>query len=61
MKDMHRKRIPSEHEPLIKQHLSKYDKLFPSLALIFHLVDCVVHDVLGPITKEAAERAAVWC
>ena len=69
MKDMHCSRMPSENEPLIQQHLSKYDKLFPALALIFHLVDCAASVdnfgdrflVAGSITKEAAERAAAWC
>jgi phage/plasmid primase-like uncharacterized protein len=59
--DLHQTRIPQEEEPIIRQHLAKFDKLFPSLALIFHLVECVTHGVCGPITKEAALRAAAWC
>ena len=38
--DLHRERMPNEDEPIIRQHLAKFDKLFPALALIFHLVDC---------------------
>jgi hypothetical protein len=59
--DMHRARIPNEDEPLIRQHLAKFDKLFPALALVFHLVDCAAQGIRGPVTKEAALRAAAWC
>jgi len=59
--DMHRARIPNEDEPLIRRHLAKFDKLFPALALVFHLVDCAAHGIRGPVTKEAALRAAAWC
>jgi Protein of unknown function (DUF3987) len=54
-------RIPNEDEPIIRQHLAKFDKLFPALALVFHLVDCAAHGVCGPVTKDAALRAAAWC
>jgi hypothetical protein len=58
--DMHRLRIPNEDDPIIRQHLAKFDKLFPALALVFHLVDCA-NSVCGPVTREAALRAAAWC
>ena len=51
---------PNKDEPLVRQHLAKFDKLFPALALVFHLVDCATHGVCGPVTKEAALRAAAW-
>ncbi|MGH6847620.1 MAG: DUF3987 domain-containing protein [Methylocella sp.] len=38
--DLHRARVPNENEPIIRQHLAKFNKLFPALALVFHLVDC---------------------
>jgi hypothetical protein len=60
-KELHLVRIPNEDEPIIRQHLAKYDKLFPALALIFHLVDCAAHGIRGPITKDAGLRAAAWC
>ncbi len=53
--------MPNEDEPLIHQHLAKYDKLFPALALIFHLADCAATAFCGPVTKKAALRAAAWC
>lgn len=59
--DLHRKRLAREEEPIIRQHLSKFDKLFPALALIFHLVDCAADGVCGPIGRRAALRAAAWC
>ncbi len=59
--DMHRVRIPNEDEPIIQQHLAKFDKMFPALALVFHLVDCVANGVHGPVSKEAALRAGAWC
>jgi len=59
--DLHRARLPNEEEPIIRQHLAKYDKLFPALALIFHLVDCASNGTLGQISREAALRAAAWC
>lgn len=59
--DMHRTRMPNEDEPIIRQHLAKFDKLFPALALIFHLVDGAADGVFGPVQREAALRAAAWC
>lgn len=59
--DLHRVRLPAEDHPIIAQHLSKFDKLFPALALILHLVDCMATGQRGPVTAEAAMRAAAWC
>ncbi len=59
--DLHRNRIPNEDDPIVAQHLAKYNKLFPALALILHIVDCVANGVGGPVGREAALRAAAWC
>jgi putative DNA primase/helicase len=59
--DLHRERIPAEDEPIIRQHLAKYDKLFPALALIFHLVDCAAGSIRDRVGRDAALRAAAWC
>jgi hypothetical protein len=59
--DLHQRRIPKEDNIIIEQHLAKYDKLFPALALIFHLVDCAETGSGGPVSKDAALRAAAWC
>lgn len=55
--DLHRERLPAEEHPIMAQHLTKFDKLFPALALILHLAD----DQRGPVTATAAYRAAAWC
>ncbi len=56
--DLHRSRIPAEDNPIISQHLSKFDKLFPALALILHLVDCAGSGPSHTVTAESALRAA---
>lgn len=59
--DLHRSKMPSEDHPIIAQHLAKFDKLFPALALILHLVDCAATGQRGPVKVESALRAAAWC
>jgi len=59
--ELHTQKIPAEENPLIAQHLTKYDKLFPALALILHLVDCAVTGDYGAVTRQAAIRAVAWC
>ena len=59
--DLHVYRLPAEDEPIIRQHLAKYDKLFPALALIFHLVDCATSEPAGAVSRDCALRAAAWC
>lgn len=59
--DLHRTRLPAEDQPIIAQHLAKFDKLFPALALIIHLCDCAATRHRGPVTEQAALRAAAWC
>jgi hypothetical protein len=53
--------IEHEDNPLIRQHLTKYHKLFPTLALVLHLVECAASGARGPVTKAATLRAAAWC
>lgn len=59
--DLHRVKMPAEDHPIIAQHLAKFDKLFPALALILHLVDCAATGQRGAVTVESALRAAAWC
>ena len=57
-------RLRSDHglPPSLESHLAKYRSLMPSLALIFHLVGVVDGTTeSGPVSKEAAIMAAVWC
>jgi hypothetical protein len=58
---LHIRRIPNESSPIVVQHLAKFDKLFPSIALILHLVDCATSGQRGPISRAAAHAAAAWC
>ncbi|WON75314.1 DUF3987 domain-containing protein [Nitrosospira sp. Is2] len=59
--DLHRVKLPNEDQPIIAQHLAKFDKLFPAIALILHLVDCTATGNSGPVTADSARRAEAWC
>lgn len=59
--ELHRSKLPAEDNPIIAQHLTKFDKLFPALALILHLIECADTEQRGAVTKAAALRAAAWC
>lgn len=51
-----------EMVPAFAAHLTKYRKLMPSLALIFHLMDIVTGaSDPGPVTSAAALRSMAWC
>ncbi|QIC60259.1 DUF3987 domain-containing protein [Acinetobacter schindleri] len=53
--------IPNEAHPIIAEHLTKYGKLLPALALIFHLIECLLHGYKGQINKRSIEMAIDWC
>lgn len=55
--ELHRELIPNEQNPLMQQHLGKFEKLFCAVALILHLADGNV----GPVNSDSAIRAAAWC
>lgn len=60
--DLHGKKIPTEDSPIIQQHLAKFDKLFPAIALIFHLVEAAYSGIgAGKVNESCALRAAAWC
>jgi hypothetical protein len=59
--ELHGKKLPAEDNPIIQQHLAKFDKLFPTIALILHLVESATTGIRGQVTKESALRAAAWC
>ena len=67
-------KIPNERQGLVKEHLSKFKSLMPSLALIIHvsdLADAYVQDSEaedgrrtfspGAISKEAVDKAIMLC
>jgi len=60
-RDLHLERLSAEDEPLIRQHLAKYDKLFPALALLFQLVEGASGGKCGAVSRTSALRAAAWC
>lgn len=50
----------AEHS-IIAEHLMKYPKTLASLALIFHLVDCVEQNApLGAVSKQAMLASIKW-
>lgn len=51
----------SPDEPIITEHMAKYRKLMPSLALIFHLINLASNKTSGAVTLDCVERAAGWC
>ncbi|GAB2461290.1 hypothetical protein GCM10011375_12370 [Hymenobacter qilianensis] len=52
----------SDESPALVQHLAKYRKLFPALALLFHLLEIVSGATApGPVSQWAAELAEQWC
>lgn len=52
----------SDESPALVQHLTKYRKLYPALALLFHLLDLVSGVAPpGPVSQAAAELAGQWC
>ena len=54
--------IPNEEHTIIQEHLSKFGKLMPTLALIFHLIDSVQLGVsVGGVSLNCVEMAIKWC
>lgn len=55
--ELHRDLMVNETNPMLVQHLGKYEKLFCAIALILHLADVGI----GPVGVDSALRAAAWC
>lgn len=55
--ELHREQIAKEKDPLMQQHLGKFEKLFCAVALILHLSE----GKIGAVTVGSALRAAAWC
>lgn len=54
--------IPNEEHAIIQEHLSKFGKLMPALALIFHLIDSVqLGEKIGNVSLNCVEMAIKWC
>jgi len=56
-------RLRGDHglPPSLESHLTKYRKLMPSLALIFHLAAVADGSTPGPVSEVSAVLAAAWC
>ncbi|MFZ3192697.1 MAG: YfjI family protein [Moraxellaceae bacterium] len=54
-------RVPAAEHPILCEHLLKYNKLMPALALLFHLVESISVGGLGSVSLRSAEMAADWC
>ena len=57
VRDLHTVQIPNEPNPMMAQHLAKFEKLLCAVALTLHLAD----GQIGPVKIESAERAIAWC
>lgn len=55
--DLNTVRIPKESNPLMRQHLAKFERLFCSIALILHVTQVSSG---AAISAEIAMRAAAW-
>lgn len=58
---LHNEVIPNEEHSIIGQHLDKYAKLMPALALTFHLIDCIQIGLVGLVSLRCVEMAIEWC
>lgn len=54
-------KIANEEHTIIAEHLTKYNKLMPALALLFHVIDGLEMGHVGDVSLRAAEMAAEWC
>jgi len=54
-------KLQQDDDPIMLEHLGKFRSLFPSLALIFHLIDIADGDPPANISLEATKKAAAWC
>jgi hypothetical protein len=59
--ELENQKIRGYEDHLLVEHLTKYRKLMPSLALIFHLIDVADGKGIGPVSADAARMAVNWC
>ncbi len=51
----------STDDPVLIEHFTKYRKLMPSLALIFHLINLAGGKARSSVNEDAVDRAILWC
>lgn len=54
-------KLRGNEDPIIIEHLAKYRKLMPALALMIHIVDVAAGKPRSSISLQSAEKAAAWC
>jgi len=54
-------KLHEDDDPIIIEHLGKFRSLFPSLALIFHLIDIADGNADDCISLKSTKQAAAWC
>jgi hypothetical protein len=59
--DLHARMNNDDDDPLVIQHLAKFEKFCATLALIFHLIDCAAYGVRGHVPRDSMIRAAGFC
>ena len=59
--DLEQNKLRGSEEAIIVEHLAKYRKLMPALALIIHIVDIAAGKTTGAVSLQAVEKAAAWC
>jgi len=59
--DLQCKKLKADEHSMLIEHMVKYRSLMPSISLIIHLINIADGAEGGPISVEAAEKAAAWC
>lgn len=59
--ELEENKLSSDDHPAILEHLSKYKKLMPALALLFHLIDLADGEQRKTISIDHVQMAAAWC
>jgi putative DNA primase/helicase len=54
-------KLRGAEDGLLLEHLTKYRKLMPALALIFHIIRIADDTGSGPVSSEATALAIAWC
>jgi putative DNA primase/helicase len=59
--DLEGNKLSSDDHSAILEHLSKYKKLMPALALLFYLIDLADGGQIKNISIDHVQMAAAWC
>ncbi len=59
--DLEENKLSSDDHSAILEHLSKYKKLMPALALLFYLIDLADGEQRKSISIDHVQMAAAWC